>query len=107
MGPTDAALIPLGFCLTAGCTAPLVPWSGFCPVGHKHESSSATSGPFKSWRLRPQSPHLLIIIMRNSPTREHDYIRGKSCKKAAGVFPSKEIYNLLLLLNLLELSVNI
>lgn len=35
MGSTDAALIPLGFCLTAGCAAPLVPWSGCCPVGHK------------------------------------------------------------------------
>lgn len=27
MGPTDAALIPLGFCLTAGRAAPLIPWS--------------------------------------------------------------------------------
>lgn len=44
MGPADAVLIPLGFCLTVGCTASLVLWFGRCQVGHKHEESSASIG---------------------------------------------------------------
>lgn len=45
MGPTDTALIPLGFCLRAGCTAPLVPRLGAV------RSATNTSNPPPTIRL--------------------------------------------------------
>lgn len=63
MGPTDAALIPLGFGLTVGFTASLVPRSGRCQTGHKHEGSCASIGLWrlqgrKGGRRKDQSPSL-------------------------------------------------
>lgn len=128
MGPTDAALIPLGFCLTAGCTAPLVPWSGCCPVGHKHKSSSATpSGLLKSWVVKAATParwnyspgmwsdHQLWkwlnmwCDLQNKPTNTRASSPTKVFpQKSAGVLPlNQETTICFLLLNSLQLLMNI
>lgn len=55
MGPTDAGLIPLVFCQTAGCTAALVPRSDCCPVGHPPQSiglHAQSQGYCRSQRLQ-------------------------------------------------------
>lgn len=93
MGPTDAALIPLGFfCLTAGRTAALVLWSGpLVRSGPVPQSGPLVRSPGPVWSGR--APSAGSGLLRGATTSRPDDGRAISFSTFWCFFPLSEHTN--------------